>query len=339
VASRTRHGMAGAACAVLCAPVAWAQAGPESVRVAVSAPQGCVDPQTFLANIRTRTSRARLAADNERARSFGVYISRNDSRANGTLVITDIDGRSSSRQIEGATCQEVASALALIAALAIDPEAQPGSVLPPPIVSAPEPSPTPPAVPRRECPTCPAPPPPLAAVPAAQPLHTGITGGLGLSGAFAPGVSLESLVAVEVLRDSTGLSISLGLARSTDRTLTRDDKEASLRRTSARLGVCPFAIRLHPSVGLRSCALMEAGAVSLHESASGYGATQNPAWFALGLLAGARWQIASGFDLQGHVGALTPLTRDKYQWRDGVTAHSVPWVGFVGSFEFVLRIL
>ena len=146
-------------CAPALALLAWAApaaADTEPIRIVFHAPAGCPDEAAFTGQITARTQRARLAAAGEVARTFSVTISpARGARARGKLVIDDPRGPSASRAVSG-TCEEVVSALGLVAALAIDPRAstapKPLSAQPPP---APPPSPPPPPRPRE-----PLPPPP-----------------------------------------------------------------------------------------------------------------------------------------------------------------------------------
>ncbi|MFO7179856.1 MAG: hypothetical protein DIU78_014245, partial [Pseudomonadota bacterium] len=71
-----------------------------------------------------RTTSARLATDDEPARSFLVELRRRGRSITGTLTIRETDGATMARRITGAQCSDVASVLALATALAIDPHAE-----------------------------------------------------------------------------------------------------------------------------------------------------------------------------------------------------------------------
>jgi hypothetical protein len=119
-------------------------------RLAYHAPPGCPDDEAFEAEIAARTASA--VRTGRAARTFDVTV----EATSGVLTIREPDGTSAVRRVQAASCVEVVSALALVAALALDPNAggakgaqaapPPKSVepaAPPPPVEAPIPSPEP----------------------------------------------------------------------------------------------------------------------------------------------------------------------------------------------------
>jgi hypothetical protein len=102
----------------------------EPVRLSYQAHAGCPDGAAFFAEIAARTRLARQADRNELARPLRVLIENQAGFSRGTVEIGGRDGARTQREIEGDDCGEVSSALALIAALVIDPRAS-TSPLPP----------------------------------------------------------------------------------------------------------------------------------------------------------------------------------------------------------------
>src|SRR5512136_1399882 len=98
-------------------------AEPESVRIDYAAPTGCPDATAFMHSLRERTTRFREAAPDEQARGFLVRVKAVGSAFSGRLEIRSPDGPTAVRNVEAAVCDEVSSALALITALTIDPNA------------------------------------------------------------------------------------------------------------------------------------------------------------------------------------------------------------------------
>jgi hypothetical protein len=98
-------------------------AEPEGVRIDYAAPTGCPDATAFVRSLRERTTRFREAAPDERARRFLVRVQAVDSAFSGRLEIQSPDGPTAVRNVEATVCDEVSSALALITALTIDPNA------------------------------------------------------------------------------------------------------------------------------------------------------------------------------------------------------------------------
>jgi hypothetical protein len=104
-----------------------ASAEPESVRIDYTAPAGCPDSTAFLRSLRERTTRFQEGAQDEPVRRFLVRVRAVASSFSGGLEIRSADGRTAVRTVDAAFCDEVVSALALITALAIDPNALTGS--------------------------------------------------------------------------------------------------------------------------------------------------------------------------------------------------------------------
>jgi hypothetical protein len=99
-----------------------ALADEEAVRVVYAAPAVCPDEQVFIARVRDRTQHGRFAAPGELARTFDVALTESAPGAGftGQIEFTDTDGQRAHRKVADASCDEVASSLALIMALSID---------------------------------------------------------------------------------------------------------------------------------------------------------------------------------------------------------------------------
>lgn len=103
-----------------------ATAEPESVRIEYSAPAECPDATAFMRSVKERTTRFREAAPDQEARRFLVHVQALGALFHGQLEIRLPDGRTTLRNVDAAVCDEVSSALALITALTIDPNALTG---------------------------------------------------------------------------------------------------------------------------------------------------------------------------------------------------------------------
>lgn len=112
-----------------------------SLRVLYQTPAGCPTLDRFLQQVMTRTRRARVAVGDESARTFHVHVQAGATGFSGALKaeVSAADGRFADvREVAGATCDEVAQALALTLALTIDPDAlsaPPAVVAPPPVAA------------------------------------------------------------------------------------------------------------------------------------------------------------------------------------------------------------
>src|ERR1700753_813809 len=111
--------------AVAVSAVSWHAhaAEPVPIRVDYTAPEGCPTAQDFLGEVAARTSLARLAAPEERATALTLTIREVEGGNKGTLRFAPPEGAASSRDVSAADCGQVVSALALMTALAIDPDA------------------------------------------------------------------------------------------------------------------------------------------------------------------------------------------------------------------------
>jgi hypothetical protein len=113
----------------------------ERFRLDYTADAGCPNRATFVSEVQGRTPRARLTDGGSEGRAIMVAARVGDGRARGTIDV----GSGAPREISAENCAEVVSALALVAALVIDPDALVTSLpleeaLPP----APKPTPEPP---------------------------------------------------------------------------------------------------------------------------------------------------------------------------------------------------
>jgi hypothetical protein len=104
-----------------------AVADPENLHIDYVAPAGCPDATVFMRLLQARTTRFRQAPPDDQARRFLVRVAAVGSLFSGRLEIRSPDGSSAIRRVEGEICDEVSDALALMTALAIDPNARTGS--------------------------------------------------------------------------------------------------------------------------------------------------------------------------------------------------------------------
>src|SRR5438445_5275867 len=94
----------------------------EVIRLVYQAPAGCPKVDDFLGEVRRAAPRLRVANGDEPVRVFTATL-QTEGGARGRLSI-EKDGRViGSRDVEGATCQDVSRVLAFAVALAIDPNA------------------------------------------------------------------------------------------------------------------------------------------------------------------------------------------------------------------------
>jgi hypothetical protein len=259
-----------------------------------------------------------------------VTLGEADDHATGKLEVTRSAAEPTRREFIASTCAEVGSALALVTALTLDPNARtepltagatvsaasaaetptPVTVFPaaasapPPFIPTPSPStPTPPAA---------------AAAPATNQVVGWVGPALGASVGYAPeplitaGLSLGARVRVSrQLSPSLQLTPLWGKTGSTGPAATG----GSFAWTMARLEACPTQFQLAAPLVLATCAAAEAGRLSARGSATRIVPdTAERWWFAAGVAASLHFAAGSWFTRVG-AQALFPATRDEFVFR------------------------
>jgi hypothetical protein len=112
------------------------------VQVVFDAPAGCANANDFFSSLRSRTHLVRQAKGDEPRTTLQVRLLEMRRYVLGELRMVDDRGMTDTRRVQGANCDDVMQALALAAAVALDP-----SVLLPATVTIPAPETTVPANP------------------------------------------------------------------------------------------------------------------------------------------------------------------------------------------------
>lgn len=196
------------------------------VRVAWDAPAGCSDVDTFFAGVAARAERVRRAEPGEEGARLEVKLARQGPKVHGELRLVAGDGASELRKVDGATCDEVAEALSLTAALALTTSAR---VVPPASGGGPAPSP---AVAPAAASAGPAV-PPAATPPAATPMP-----------ALPPLSPVPPPAAPPVRADAPGAAASGDSSRNSSRDSSAPSPAAPGRSLASWL-----AVGLGPAVG------------------------------------------------------------------------------------------
>lgn len=284
------------------------------------APAECPDARVFTAGITGRTERARIGKGDDAAR---VEVTIETARGNeGRVRITGKDREPIERSVRGASCSEIVDALALITALAFDPDATSESH------AAPE---VPPAAPVEK----PVPEPPLA-----RP-----SPGLVWSFEGAPGV---------VVFDGSLPSPNLGLfanvgassegalfapqaflfARRVSGDVRRSEGSAEFSILSFGIVGCPVRIPANGALSFRPCAGFEIGALSAEGVGLLVEKRQTRFWSAPILSLRGHWRFWDGFFLAAESGVRFPLQRQHYSFESGEKVHDIPRI----SLDFGLEL-
>jgi hypothetical protein len=291
----------------------------ESVGVEYHAPVTCPDERAFVAQVSARTARFRRALGGA-ARTFVVTLAPAvGAGVHGRLDAVDAGGARTSRELDGDTCEQVIRALALVTALAIDPNA---SLAPVPLSTAP-----PPAVPQ---------PGPVRV--RESPARGGLEGswldagaGATINGVVAPG----PLVGVELfveggLAPNALVSPSLRVGGELAPGASFDvpgSGSASFALTVALLEACPLHASLGP-VTLAPCMRADAGSLRGEGSNIAHPSHETRLWADVGAVARGRWAPWRGFFLEIQGGLVFPLTRDRFHFDvPDVTINRAPAAG------------
>jgi hypothetical protein len=356
---------------LLAAPRARA-ADTEPIRVRFEAPPDCPGEAAFLDQVHARTAKARVAAAAEKARTFAVRLTLEGRSIHGRLAIEDSASQTEIREITGDRCAEVVSALALIAALAVDPQAStaPPARLPTPPRALPAIG-SDPAAPAGI--SAPAAPPPRARLPPnhpapyvrpplwddldASPLPAipwipaeisprwRFTVGVEIAavGGFAPPLAAGSTLFVEAaLTDRRALafapSVRLAAIAADSGYLGPAPIVARFQLHAMRAEVCPVRVMLFSSLTIAPCTSFDVGVLLAQGWASAQSGESQRPWAAPGLTGRLRWTIAEEIELQIEGGGSVPLVHDTFVVAPDTLVHEVagfaPWLAAGAGVHF-----
>jgi hypothetical protein len=290
-----------------------------------SATEGCPTRDAFVERLRSRTTRFRDAAEGELSRVFKVEITTGAELAHGKLAVTARDGSSASREVKATTCDQVGAALALVVAVAIDPqalvEAMPTKTEPPPV------------------PPPPPPPPPEVApqVNTAPPARRATR--------FAGGVRVDEVSGItpllrpvlrpffEIAGDRPGvlaptLRVSFAWTRNAHVAASSDGADFSWY--AGRIDACP--VRLGgASAFLSPCMTIDAGALRVAGQDAPASTARWRPWVSTGLDVRSSLTLLGWLFAEIEIGAAAPWIKDRWIFADGTSLHTAPavsvWTG------------
>jgi hypothetical protein len=313
----------------LSASPAFAQ---HAARVEYSVDATCPGQDDFLARVRARTDRLeRTTPDDEATPVYRVSATVTEGAAHGRLEMVDPSGISA-RDVDGVTCEDVVDALALVLALAIDPNASSAPIAP---------ALAPPAD------ALPAAAPPIAPAPVPPRLHVSGAAAGELTGGIAPKVLLGPTFYVEVdwLReDAAGspesgravgpslqvrpiVDVRLALSLASTSTTSSTVGSADFSWTVGRAEVCPVGA-FWGTVAAMPCVRFDAGVLGATGRGVDVPSTKSRPWLAAGALARVRWTIARPIFVEVDGAVLAPIVRDHFYFaRPQTTVYDVPAAG------------
>jgi len=275
---------------------------PEVVRLRYSATTECPSEVAFSGEVKARIRKPVTWTATLPARDITVTIQVANDRARGDLDIVETSGERTARSIAADTCAEVASGLALVVALALDPNARTEPLAQ---STAPPPSPAAPPLPAKV-----EPPRPVRERPVR--FFAGLAGGVG--GGYAPVANIVAgaLLGVRLETDSA-FAPSLYLTPSWGKTGVTGPEaaEAKFSWLLVRIDACPLRFRASTSLAFWGCASSELGNVNARGTAIANPDEQDRLWADLG--PGLRGRLALGswfLDVGG--AALFTLTQHRF---------------------------
>ena len=317
----SRSARALAAVLLLMAPAARGSDEREPIKSRYEADAACPAESRFIEEILARTPRARLAAEGESASIFEARILRRGKRFVGTLKIHRPEGSSEAREISATTCDSVVSALALFAALAIDPSASSSaeapSVRPPEsevVANEEQPPPSPP-------PPTPQMPSPTTSQPVLHPEFSNVTRNswtwnaglqvLAMSAAAPGGVYGASLIASADRQAAPGgglrIRLSAGYAQSLQ--VEAGQGVAQVLLPNAAVAVCPLRLRVSSQWVIRACGGPRSGIYFAQGSRLAVPDQTTRFWLDLEAIGSLEWRVGRMWALEAGVGPVIPLTR------------------------------
>jgi hypothetical protein len=312
------------------------------VHVDYEASSGCPDAEAFARQVLARAPRARLALPAEPARKVVARVRTSNAHAfEGQLVVREPGAASSERTVRAASCEELVTALAVIAAVVIDPltartgavdaSPPPGDATAPPddvaaVLAPPTPTPTPTAPPA-------APEAAPGALPPGQarPWAFSAGGGGGLVAGSAPTVLLSVPLFVEIARDGRAL-VSPSLRLRFERTSTSSNSEGgAFVRTGGAADLCPVAVR---GRSLRAQPCLRTELAALYAKGRGVDPVRSDVrpWLAVGAVARVRLELAGPLFVELEAALLAAAVRDRFYVEPFAVVYRPPALGGTAAF-------
>jgi hypothetical protein len=251
--------------------------------------------------------------------AFGANSSR------GKLTVRARDGSSTTRELKAPSCEQVGEALALIVAIAIDPQALVEGA-PPRSEPEPPPVPSPPADAAR--------PPDVRG---SEPKGPTVRAAFGLRWDEVSGVTpiLRPVLRpfVEIIGDRKGAlvpGLRVSLAWTRNARVGTAYGEADFSWYVGRVEACPFRLG-SVALSLSSCVTFDAGALRVVGQNAPASTVRTRPWVSTGLNARGSALLWRFVFVEVEVGAAAPWIKDRWLFADGSAIQSAPpisaWMG------------
>ena len=294
--------------ALLClaVPARAAKSG-QAFRLEYWADGSCPDAAEFARQIQTRAPRLRLAEGDEPALGFYAELADHGGDATGRLTARSADGREVVREVRGPTCADVATALALIAALAADPN-QPVE----------EQAPTAPRSATAGRPHA----PDESSLPVVEPPDPkqrwtfGVGAGVGFESSIAPNPGYGLSIAFDAegypgsgWRPLLSLSAIRAAAATTQ---SKEGNTTSFDWVAFRLAACPARWPEETPLFIRPCGFLDGGFLAGDVQRGSSSQAETKPWFAVGGFLRTEALVAEVLSFQLDGGVTVPLIRSQF---------------------------
>ncbi len=339
---------------VISMTLSWEARGEsESIVLRYSTRASCPPRAQFVDEVRARTSKVRFAGA-DGARRFSVAFSRSEDEFTGKLEIVSGEGETSERVITGRDCDEVASGLALVLALAVDPDASTAPIgeLPPPPAPGPESTPAaaPAVAPVKRPPQPQSQGPqldtPRRSLPSSPGKVASTSIGLGLDATLIAGITPKPLAAagthLRVSDTSFGLKPrgTLRFFAAKTGTVGSEGELADYRVIGGQLDLCPHRFALLDALETGSCVVLQGAALRAEGRDAPKPGAATRAFFASGLSGFLSSQLGGDFYAEFQAAGWLNLTRDDFVFEQPrVVVHDVPLFSFSAGISVGLAVL
>ena len=315
----------------------------EAIRIEYVAAASCPSADSFRARFFARTDRARAARDEDdaNARTVRVRVTGGARRFAGSLIVEEGRTPRGERSVSARTCLEVVDALALIAALTVDPEASTTANGGAPPAQRPldpldglfflhqdEANET--ATPLRLAPRGP---PPLPGAAWAAGATLGVRSGVGPALVPTAGLFIDLEWPGRSFRPSARATLMGALPSEA----TRGDRSATFQWLGGRFDLCPLRTAFGRFV-VTPCLAVETGTLLATAGANvPDGQRERRAWVATGGLATATFYVLPHAFVGAEAGALALLLRERFYFDPTVTVFEPPPVSVLAGLVVGVR--
>ncbi|MEO7033092.1 MAG: hypothetical protein ABI548_04570 [Polyangiaceae bacterium] len=280
----------------------------------------CPSERELLAEVRRRAPSAEYELGGLHEVHAQIKVETTGARQHG---IIDMDGSEGTthREVEATECAEVVRALALILAMAIDPDAESSAAITEGSAKTESP---------RTVSVSP------ASMPRSLAVRWAAGASMGLAGGIAPSPSLSEGLFLELRRGrDTGFSPHVRLAGvHAHGSTTARAGSADFDLLGLRVASCPYQIRV--GVVLSGCVSFDWGRLRGTGSHTLAAQSRSADWLGPGGFVDAGLQVLPWMHVQLELGALLPLARDRFYFGPNETVHRIPLLAGCGGLNVLV---